>query len=175
MYAADQERAVTVEETAADTRSFAVFYEQSRDRMVRTVWATLGDLELATDAVDEAFTRAYERWGSIAGGPNPEGWVYRTALNWATSRFRALTVRRRYQHKVATPHATEDRYTHPDLAEHLAALPIEQRTVLVLRYLLDWDIATTAQALGIAPGTVRSRTARASASLRARIELKDMP
>ncbi len=97
------------------------------------------------------------------------------AVNWATSRFRALSVRRRYQHKVATPDATEDRYTHPELAEHLAALPMEQRTVLVLRYLLDWDIAMTAEALGIAPGTVRSRTARASAALRARIDLREQP
>ena len=101
--------------------------------------------------------------------------MYRTAVNWATSRFRALSVRRRYQHKVATPDATEDRYTHPELAEHLAALPMEQRTVLVLRYLLDWDIAMTAEALGIAPGTVRSRTARASAALRARIDLREQP
>ncbi|MEM9202542.1 MAG: sigma-70 family RNA polymerase sigma factor [Actinomycetota bacterium] len=163
------------ETAVADSRSFAAFYADTRDRMVRTVWATIGDRELAADAVDEAFTRAFERWDGIADGTNPEGWVYRTALNWATSRFRSLSVRRRYQHKVSSPEALEDRYTHPELAAHLAALPLEQRTVLVLRYLLDWDIATTAEALGIAPGTVRSRTARASAALRARIDLRDKP
>jgi DNA-directed RNA polymerase specialized sigma24 family protein len=35
-----------------------------------------------------------------------------------------------------------------------------------LRYLLDWDITTTAAALDIPEGTVRSRTSRALESLR---------
>ena len=49
----------------------------------------------------------------------------------------------------------------PELDAALAALPVEQRSVVVLRYLLDWSEFQTAEALDIAPGTVKSRLSRA--------------
>jgi len=48
----------------------------------------------------------------------------------------------------------------------MAALPAEQRAVLVLRAFHDLDPAEVAAALRIAPGTVKSRTSRARAALR---------
>lgn len=43
----------------------------------------------------------------------------------------------------------------------LTNLSIDHRSVIVLRLIEDWSIAETAEALGIAPGTVQSRYARA--------------
>jgi RNA polymerase sigma-70 factor (ECF subfamily) len=43
----------------------------------------------------------------------------------------------------------------------LDRLAVDQRAVVVLRYYLDWSEARTAAALGIAPGTVKSRLSRA--------------
>ena len=48
----------------------------------------------------------------------------------------------------------------PSLERALAALPVEQRAVVVCRYLLDWSEFQTAEALQIAPGTVKSRLSR---------------
>lgn len=48
------------------------------------------------------------------------------------------------------------------------------REVLVLRFLLDWSVEATAEVLGIAPGTVKSRTARALESLRDDLEADDV-
>ena len=48
----------------------------------------------------------------------------------------------------------------------LHRLPPRQRAVLVLRYYCDFDLTQTAQALGCAPGTVKSQTAKALATLR---------
>ena len=53
-----------------------------------------------------------------------------------------------------------------DVRAALATLPAGQRAVLVLRYLDDQSEAGTARLLGISPGTVKSRSARALASLR---------
>ncbi len=53
----------------------------------------------------------------------------------------------------------------PRLAQALAALDPKHRSVVVLRYLLDWSVEQTAEALDIAPGTVKSRLHRALAQL----------
>ena len=53
-----------------------------------------------------------------------------------------------------------------DVRTALAALPVGQRAVLMLRYLDDLSEAETARLLGIPVGTVKSRAARALASLR---------
>src|SRR5690606_31444521 len=68
-------------------QTFESFYEAERGRIVRAVALSLGDADLAAEATDEAFTRAYERWTTIAAG-NPGGWVYRVAMNWALSILR---------------------------------------------------------------------------------------
>ncbi|WP_254126812.1 sigma factor-like helix-turn-helix DNA-binding protein [Aquihabitans sp. G128] len=51
------------------------------------------------------------------------------------------------------------------LAEALGRLPVAQRAVVVLRYWADLSEAATAEALGISPGTVKSRGSRALAAL----------
>jgi RNA polymerase sigma-70 factor (ECF subfamily) len=48
----------------------------------------------------------------------------------------------------------------------LRQLPMELRTVIVLRFYADCSVADTAAALGIPEGTVKTRTQRALAVLR---------
>jgi RNA polymerase sigma factor (sigma-70 family) len=52
----------------------------------------------------------------------------------------------------------------------LRRLPDRQREVLVLRYFADWSEAAIADALGIAPGSVKAHAHRGLAALRARLE-----
>ena len=56
-----------------------------------------------------------------------------------------------------------------DVVAHLAELPARRRAVLVLRYFCDLSVEDTAQALGCTEGTVKSQTARALDTLRARM------
>jgi len=63
--------------------------------------------------------------------------------------------------------AVEDQTAERDrLWTALRALPVAQRQVVVLRYLEDLSEAETAATLGVASGTVKSRTARALEALR---------
>lgn len=145
--------------------SFEGFYRDHRDRIARALALTLGDDALGFEATDEAMARAYERWSSVSGYENAEGWVYRTGLNWARSWLRR---RKRAADKaplVAATGSVPDRHVDVDLADALATLSDDQRAVVVLRFYSDWSVEDTADALGIAPGTVKSRLSRALAAL----------
>lgn len=153
--------------------TFEQFYASDRVRIGRAVALALGDPDLAAEATDEAFTRAYERWGSIAAG-NPGGWVYRVAMNWA------LSVLRRHRRRgpgvlYDDPERTLPAVHDPAVAEPavhaaLAALDPKHRSVVVCRHLLGWSVAETAQALHLREGTVKSRLSRANQILQIRLD-----
>ena len=60
-----------------------------------------------------------------------------------------------------------------ELVAALRRLSLRQREVITLRLLLDLDTETTAQVLGIAPGTVTAHLSRAISALRAQLPPSD--
>jgi RNA polymerase sigma factor (sigma-70 family) len=150
-----------------DVRSFDAFYASSRTPIGRAVALAVGDVDLASDATDEAMARAYERWTLVSRLERPEGWVYRVAVNWSVS---VLRRRRRSLHRLYEP-ATADGPQMPDPALHdaLGSLDVKHRSVVVCRHLLGWSVAETADALGVHEGTVKSRLHRALRVLQSRL------
>lgn len=128
--------------------------------MYRALAMTLGDPGLAAEAVDEAMVRAFQRWDRLEGYGQPAGWVYRVALNWATSRRRKLSLRPVLPLQELE-RAFEDELPDVELTHQLAQLSRPHRTVVVLRYYLQFTSAEIASLLDVAPGTVRSRLHRA--------------
>jgi len=157
-----------------EDRTFTEFYEDSILDLTRALTATLGDVQLAQDAAQEAMARACVKWDTIRHYDNAGGWCYRVGRNWATSRWRK---RRRevLDDRIIDLGSTSDPDRSEDhrLAAALRKLPIEQREVVVLRLVQDWSIAETAQALDIPPGTVQSRYSRALQRLRQILEAED--
>ncbi len=154
---------------AAVADDFSAFWERERVALYRALALTLGDADLAAEAVDEAMARAFQRWSQISGYDRPAGWVYRVALNWARSR-----VRRHRRHAELAPRAwmreeTEQHGATPELATALARLSAGQRAVVVLRFHLDWSLEEIATALEVPVGTVKSRLHRALATMRQRL------
>ncbi len=144
--------------------SFSEFYSAHSRPVFEALALTLRDEELARDAAAEGMARALQRWSDVSTYGNPAGWVYRVGLNWATSRVRKF--RREVSREVSPEHAAPPTpEIHPGLEAAIAELPVEQRAVVVLRYHLDWSEASTAEALQIAPGTVKSRLSRALSRL----------
>ena len=137
--------------------------------MARALAITLGDRDLAVEAVDEAMARAYQRWNQVSSFDNPGGWVYRVAFNWATS------ILRRRRRAADLPSLVEagsvglEGVGEPDVIRALIELDIRQRSVVVCRYLLGWSEAETAIALSTPVGTVKSRLHRATRRLATRL------
>jgi RNA polymerase sigma factor (sigma-70 family) len=166
-------RATAPRAAPGDTDSFVSFYRGQVDTIYRALALTLTDPGLAREATDEAMLRAYARWSTVGGYENPSGWVYRVGLNWATSRRRRTSRER--------PLSTQDMSGSsepPDPAglaalAALAHLTVRHRAVVVARVLLDLSTAETATVLGIPENTVKSRLARALASLRTELAIGD--
>jgi RNA polymerase sigma-70 factor (sigma-E family) len=149
-----------------DQADFAEFYARSRDDCLRTVLATVRDVDKAQDLVAEAFARAWASWRRVSRHPAPRAWVVRTALNLSVSSWR--------RHRRELPLTDHDAPAcdpaasriDTELAAVLQRLPARQRQVVALRIFLDLDTAQTAEVLGIAPGTVTAHLTRALTALR---------
>ena len=144
---------------------FEEFYRGQADRVYRALAVTLGDVELARDATAEAMARAYARWPRVSTVENPGGWAYRVGLNWATSVWR----RRRREHPLFDDLDPAVMATDVDAVaamQALRTLNTLSRAVVVCRVLLELSTSETATVLHIPEGTVKSRLARALATLR---------
>ncbi|MEJ3745660.1 sigma factor-like helix-turn-helix DNA-binding protein [Actinomycetes bacterium KLBMP 9797] len=150
---------------AADDRSFEAFYRSHVDRVYRALALTLGNVELAREATDEAMARAYARWDRLSTYDNPGGWVFRVGANWATSWWQKLRRERPMPDQPLGAVAADDPAGQFAL-DALGHLPRPQRAVVVCRILLELSTVETAAALGIAEGTVKSRLARGLTTLR---------
>src|SRR3954466_10531711 len=66
----------------------AEIFRREAGRCTATLIRILGDLDLAEDAVAEAFAVAAEQWPVKGVPPNPGGWITTTARNRAIDRLR---------------------------------------------------------------------------------------
>lgn len=151
-----------------DFRDFVVARSPA---LLRTAYLLVGgDWALAEDLLQAALTKTYLAWGRIRDQNAREAYVRKTLATTATSWWR-----RRWHGEVATavlPEAaaprTVDQFDEQDALWRLVLkLPVRQRAVLVLRFYEDLSEAQVAHALGLSPGTVKSHTSRALATLRA--------
>ena len=116
----------------------------------------LGSVDEAQEVTQEAFTRAWTRWGRIARYDDPSAWVRRVAWNLATSRIRRVrtALRHRQSHRpepVAGP--GPERVA---IETALAALPPNQRRAVVLHYLVGLPVAEIADLCRAREGAVRT-------------------
>lgn len=149
---------------------FEDFYQAERSTVLRAVAFALGDVDLGAEVTDEALARAYARWDDVGQMANPTGWVYRVAVNLGYNRTRRKALERRRPVGVERDRVDSDGVADPAIARALAALPVEQREVVVLRFHLDWTVDDIAEALGCPSGTVKSRLHRALQRLEKKLE-----
>lgn len=145
----------------------AGFYAAEYPRVLSFLRAYCGDLVMAEDVTQEAFTRVCERWEEVSTMVSPSAWVYRVAMNLAKSRFRRRAVRRRKSHLVATDGNREapDATTAPLVDAALGRLDPDLRAVVALRFCADLSVDVTADLLEIPAGTVKTRTRKAIVEL----------
>jgi RNA polymerase sigma-70 factor (ECF subfamily) len=137
-------------------------FRQYADRLWSVALRMLGDPGEAEDAVQEAFLAALRSPG-FRGDATAGTWLHRILVNGCVDRIRAAG-RRRAHTRPSTPSATSDPagrlVTRLAVDDALALLPAEQRAAVVLVDGLGYSVAETAEIVGVAPGTVKSRCAR---------------
>lgn len=146
--------------TEVTTAPFEEFWRRDRVAVGRALAVTLGDVQLAAEATDEAMARAFQHWGRVSTLDSPAGWAYRVGLNWSRSVLRRL--HRTPPVWMAGGGEHHDEYgLDPAVTAAVAELPATQRAVVVCRLLLGLSEAQTAEAWKLRPGTVKSRLSRA--------------
>lgn len=125
--------------------------------MVRALTVACGDREVAADAVQDAFTRAYVRWRRIARYDDPPGWVRHVALNRIRDHYRKSARGRRAVDRLAgtTDHVVPGPEPTEDLGPLLAALPQQQRTAIALFYVEQCSVREIAHAMDLSEGAVK--------------------
>jgi RNA polymerase sigma-70 factor, ECF subfamily len=141
-------------ELIREPESFDSWYGREHPRLIATLLLSTGDIELATEGVDEAFTRALEKWDQVSTMESPTGWAFRVALNHA----RRTARRRTFEHRLFIRRAKEVPVPAPagEIWQIVSGLPSRQREVVVLRHIGDLREAEIAQVLGISRSTVSS-------------------
>jgi len=158
----------------------------NNQRLFRTAWSVLKDRSESEEAVQAAYVSAFASMDSFAGRSSLSTWLTRIVLNESLARLRK--ERRRRAHLEEGGVAVLDSYREslmrgsvapaPDAAvareqirllmeQAIARLPHSFRTVFVLREIEGLSGKETAELLGIAEATVKTRLFRARMRLQA--------
>lgn len=141
------------------------------------MWAvalrTMRDPEDAADALQDAFISAYRAAGNFRAEAQVSTWLHRIVVNACLDRIRRRQARPTvplpetdgYREPAAPGDSMAQRETGILIKEALDQLPEEQRAPIVLVDVEGYSVAETANLLGIAEGTVKSRCARGRAKL----------
>jgi RNA polymerase sigma-70 factor (ECF subfamily) len=151
-----------------------VFREQ-HGRAVAVLVRLLGDIDLAEEAVQEAFLIALERWPSAGVPPSPAGWILTTARNRAIDRFRREASRDDRQAQAVAllerDEPVEDGAVRDDQLRLIftcchPALGISAQVTLTLRLLGGLTTAEIARAFLVPEPTMAQRLVRAKGKIR---------
>jgi RNA polymerase sigma-70 factor (ECF subfamily) len=144
-------------------------------RAVSVLVRMFGDIDVAEEAVQDAFAVAVDRWPSSGAPPSPAGWIITTARNKAIDRLRRESSRDDRQAQALLLHARgepieegavqDDRLRliftccHPSLA-------VPSQVALTLRLLGGLTTAEIAKAFLVPEPTMAQRLVRAKAKIR---------
>jgi len=141
---------------------FDDFFKSEYPGVYRAAFASCWDEQVALDATQEAFSRAFARWGRLSKEAWPGGWVMTTALNVCKrSPSRPLPA----ETLNGADEPTVDSDLHVDLQAALRRLPLRQRQVLFLHYIAELPLAAVASLMGCSEGTIKTHLSRGRQSL----------
>jgi RNA polymerase sigma-70 factor, ECF subfamily len=162
------------------TDAFEILIRRHEKTIFNLVYRMLGDYDEAAEVSQEAFLSAYRAIGTFRGDSNFSTWLYRIALNHATTRRKTLNTRQQRNVSMENTEPVSD--PQPGPAETMEKKEIRERvqqalnslepddaTVILLRDLQDVPYEEVARVLEIPIGTVKSRLHRARQALKAEL------
>ncbi|MCW3004284.1 MAG: putative polymerase, sigma-24 subunit, subfamily [Conexibacter sp.] len=153
----------------------ARIFADEHGRAVSVLVRVFGDIDVAEDAVQEAFAEAVRRWPRDGVPPSPAGWIITTARNRAIDGLRREAAGRHKHAEAALLHARDE----PDGLGPVGddrlrliftcchpALGTSAQVALTLRLLGGLGTPEIAKAFRVAQSTMGQRLARAKAKIR---------
>jgi RNA polymerase sigma factor (sigma-70 family) len=161
-----------------DVHAYGALVQRYQDLAYRTAHLVTGAAADAEDAAQEGFVKAYYALARFRAGAPFRPWLLAIVANEARNRRRSARRQGDLAVRVAEDRPSGDAAPSPEVAALagerrrtlLAAvnrLPPADREMLACRYFLELSEAEVAATLGCRRGTVKSRTSRALARLRA--------
>jgi RNA polymerase sigma factor (sigma-70 family) len=153
---------------------FEDFFEQRRRPLALALWLVVRNRAETEEIAQDAFLKVWEHWDRVKQMDDPEGYLFRTAMNLQRNRRRraALALRRTFR-----PQEGRDELAHieqrDEVVRALGKLTRSQREALVVTDLLDYNSEEAGLLLGISPSTVRVQVARARAALKEQMGAQD--
>src|ERR1700692_4449052 len=93
---------------AVDGAEIESVFREEYGRAVAVLVRAFGDIDLAEEAVQDAFTVAVQRWPSTGLPPSPAGWIVTTARTRAIDRFRREASREDRHAQAALLHSQNE-------------------------------------------------------------------
>ncbi|MFJ7962570.1 RNA polymerase sigma factor [Streptomyces sp. NPDC096324] len=144
-------------------------------RAVAVLIRFLGDIDLAEEAVQDAFATAVAKWPETGVPPSPAGWIITTARNRAVDRLRRESTRAARQTEAARLQAPDEPVEEGPVRDdrlrliftccHPALAP-QAQVALTLRLLGGLTTAQIARAFLVPEPTMAQRIVRAKAKIR---------
>jgi RNA polymerase sigma-70 factor (ECF subfamily) len=160
---------------ALPTSEIERVFREEYGRAVAVLVRVFGDIDVAEEAVQDAFTAAVQRWPSTGLPPSPAGWIITTARNRAIDRLRREASREDRHAQAALLHAgdepaeedvvRDDRLRLIFTCCHPALAPGVQ-VALTLRLLGGLTTAEIARAFLVPEPTMAQRLVRAKGKIR---------
>lgn len=164
---------------AGDSAAFGALVGRYQKAALRLAAAITGSVDDAADIVQEAFVKAHRSLPKLTDPTMVRSWMLRIVANEAKNHLRGRDRRRRRDERygswvlASVPDPESNALDADDargLGLALGRIGVRDRQVLAYRYFAGLSEAETANAVGVAVGTVKSRTARALVRLRAEME-----
>lgn len=150
---------------------FDRLYRECYPRLVRTLYAVVGDAGAAEECVQEAFVKAYRAWDRFRPERPAEAWIHQIAVNTAISHRRRERLREvgEVVRRLGRPALGRDPAQEAvagDLLRALAALPPKLSVPFVLRHYHGYTNREIVTMTGVPERTVGLRLAQAREQLR---------
>lgn len=163
-----------------ETGAFEILVRRHQKTIFNLVYRLLGDYDEAAEIAQEAFLSAYKSVGQFRGDANFSTWLYRIALNHASTRRKSLANSQQRNVPLETTDPVDDRRVDP--ADNVEQKEVQERVqkalnslepndaaIILLRDMQDMPYDEVARMLDLPVGTVKSRLYRARQALKSRL------
>ena len=144
--------------------------------MLKLCFVYLRNMDLAQEALQESFLKAYTNYGTYRGEASEKTWLTHIAANTCRDHLQSAWFRHRRLEvpadslPLSSPPPDETRL---DLMDAIMNLPVKNREVILLKYRQNLTSREIAKVLRITPAAVSKRLSQAYALLKLTLEGED--